>query len=431
MIIKNAYLIDPGNGIEGIRNIRIADGKIAAIEEIGKGEITNGDKDNVQEEILDANGLWVIPGAIDLHVHLREPGYEYKEDIESGARSAAKGGVTTIVAMPNTKPVVDEAKVVEYIYDKASKKACVNIRQVGAITKGQAGVELAAIEEMSRAGICAISEDGRTVMDSKLLKEAMIIAKDLELPILSHCEDEALAGGAMNEGEISRKLGLPGIPKEAEDIITARDIQLAAAVGARLHLCHVSTSSSVKIIGFAKEQGIQVTAEVCPHHFTLTQEAVDGVDANTKMNPPLREKEDVEALKKALKEGIIDCIATDHAPHHKDEKGRSYQEAPNGIIGLETMIPLTITELVEQGYLSPSQMVEKISLNPAKVLGIDKGQLSVGADADLVLIDPKAEYRISLEDLASKSTNTPFLGKAVRGRVLRTIVAGKTVYRYE
>ncbi|MBN2220641.1 MAG: dihydroorotase [Vallitaleaceae bacterium] len=431
MIIKNAYVIDPKNGIEGMKNIWISDGKIAEIKEINKNGEREAEGDETREEIIDAKGMWVIPGAIDLHVHLREPGFEYKEDIETGAKSAAKGGVTTIVAMPNTKPVVDHPEVVDYIYKKAREKACVNVLQVGAITKGQAGTELAAIEEMSKAGICAISEDGRTVMDSKLLKEAMVIAKDLNLPILSHCEDEALAGGAMNEGEISRKLGLAGIPKEAEDIITARDIQLAAAVGAKLHLCHVSTASSTKIIHFAKEQGVQVTAEVCPHHFSLTQDAVDGKDANTKMNPPLREKEDVEALKKGLQSGIIDCIATDHAPHHIDEKKKSYQEAPNGIIGLETMIPLTITELVEQGYLSPSQMVEKISVNPAKVLGIDKGHLGVGAVADLVLIDPKAQYILSVKDFASKSTNTPFLGKAVQGRVMRTLVAGKTVYQYE
>lgn len=422
MLIKQGLVIDPKNNIEEVKDILIVDGKIAKLAD----HIESQD-----DEVIEANGLWVMPGAIDLHVHLREPGFEHKETIASGCRSAAKGGVTSICAMPNTKPAVDSKEIVEKIYAIAKEQGIVNVLQVGAITKGQDGVELADIRGMKEAGICAISEDGKSVMDSKLLKEAMIIAKELALPVLSHCEDEALAGGAMNEGEKARELGLPGIPKEAEDIIASRDIQLASSIGSKIHLCHVSTKGSGEILKFSKEKGIQVSAEICPHHFTLTDKDVDGINTNTKMNPPLRNDEDVKYLKEALRDGIIDTIATDHAPHHEDEKNRAYVDAPNGIIGLETMIPLTITELVNKAYLTKSTMVEKISLNPAKILGIDKGHLSVGAVADITIVDPKEVYTISLEDIASKSKNTPFIGKEVSGRVKYTLVNGQVVYKHK
>ncbi len=277
MLIKNGLVIDPKNNIEEMKDIRIEEGKVVEVSE--KLEASEG------ESVVDAEGCWVIPGAIDLHVHFREPGFEHKETIETGARSAAKGGVTTVCTMPNTMPAVDSKEIVEKINNIADEKAIVNVLQVGAITKGQKGEVLADISGMKEAGICAISEDGRTVMNSRLLKEAMIAAKSLDIPVLSHCEDEALAGGVMNEGEISERLGLPGIPKEAEDIITARDIQLASSIDSKLHLCHVSTKNSVDIIRFSKERGAKVTAEVCPHHFTLTEEDVDGINTNTKMNP--------------------------------------------------------------------------------------------------------------------------------------------------
>ena len=421
MIIKQGLLIDPKNDIEAVKDILIKDGKVIQIA------------DHIEEQdtrIIDAKGLWVMPGAIDLHVHLREPGFEHKETIESGCKSAAKGGVTTICAMPNTKPAVDSKEIVERIYSIAKEKAVVNVLQVGAITKGQEGKELADIKGMKEAGICAISEDGKSVMDSKLLKEAMIIAKELNLPVLSHCEDEALAGGAMNDGEKARELGLPGVPKEAEDIIASRDIQLAASIGSKLHLCHVSTKGSGEILKFSKAKGIKVSAEICPHHFTLTEDDVDGINTNTKMSPPLRNDEDVNYLKEALKDGTIDIIATDHAPHHADEKNKPYVDAPNGIIGLETMIPLTITELVNQGYLTKLMMVEKISMNPAKILGIDKGHLSKGVIADITIVDPNESYIFSIEDIASKSKNSPFIGREVSGRIKYTIVNGQIIYQY-
>ncbi len=424
MLIKNGRIIDPANNIDTVMDVFIEDEKIIKVDKNLEVE-----KNSVSHEVIDAKGCWVIPGAIDLHVHLREPGFEYKETMHTGSLSAAKGGVTTVCAMPNTKPVIDNKAMVDFVYAKAKKEAIVNVLQIGAITQGQQGDVLADIKEMHEAGICGISEDGRSVMNSKLLKEAMIIAKELGIPIMSHCEDEALAGGAMNAGEQADKLGLIGIPNEAEDIITARDIQLAQAVQARLHLCHVSTKNSVELIRMAKEKGTDLSAEVCPHHFTLTDQAVDGIDTYTKMNPPLRSQEDVDAIKQALKEDIICVIATDHAPHHIEEKNQAYAQAPNGIIGLETMIPLSITELVKKGWLTPTQFVKKITYNPAKILGIDKGTLSPGSIADVTIIDPDAEYVFKEEDIASKSKNTPFIGKTVNGRIKYTIVNGKIVYR--
>jgi len=426
MLIKNGLVIDPTNQLEAVQDIYIKNGKIVKVQDfIDETQLADN------EYIIDAKGYWVMPGAIDLHVHLREPGFEHKETIETGARSAAKGGVTTICAMPNTNPAVDSKETVEFIYSQAAKYSVVHVLQVGAITKGQEGIVLADIKEMKEAGICAISEDGKSVMDSKLLSEAMMIAKELDIPVLSHCEDEALAGGSMNEGKVSKMLGLPGIPKEAEDIIASRDIKIAASLNSKIHLCHVSTKGSGKLIKYSKEQGIKVTGEVCPHHFTLTEEDVDGVNTNTKMNPPLREVEDVQYLKEAIRDGVIDAIATDHAPHQADEKAKSYVDAPNGIIGLETMIPLTITELLNQGYLTKSTMVERLSVGPAKILGIDKGHLSIGAVADITIIDPVDVYIIKEEDIASKSKNTPFIGKEVQGRVKYTIVDGEIAYQHK
>ncbi len=421
MIIKNGLLIDPLHGIEEIKDLCIKDGRVV---EIGDNlEVGN-------EEVIDSKGMWVMPGAIDLHVHLREPGYEYKETIATGSMAAAKGGVTTVCAMPNTNPTVDCPEVVKLIVDKAAKEAVVNILQIGAITKGQKGQQMTDIEGMKKAGICGLSEDGRTVMDSGVLRRAMELAKKLDLPVFSHCEDEAIAHGCMNEGKVSNKLGLPGIPKEAEDIIAARDMQLAKLTHSKIHLCHVSTKHSAELIKFYKDRGVQVTAEVCPHHFSLTEEIVDGTNTYAKMNPPLREQEDVDFLKEAIRDGIIDTLATDHAPHSIDEKKVDFTTAPNGIVGLETLIPLTITELYLQGYLTKTSMVEKLSTNPAKILGLDKGHLGIGAPADITIIDPGATYTITQDELAGKSVNTPFIGKEVTGRVVCTIVGGKVVYRY-
>ena len=419
ILIKNGRIIDPMSNRDEVADLYVEDGKVA---QIGKGIGKEA------ERVIDATDLLVMPGFIDLHVHLREPGLEHKETIETGAMAAARGGFTTICAMPNTKPVVDGKEVVEDIYKRAEKAKC-HVLQVGAVTKGQAGVELADIREMKQAGICAISEDGKSVMDSKLYKEAMVIAKEENLPVFAHCEDKNLVGkGALNAGKKAEELGVEGITNAVEDIITARDILLSKETGAKLHLCHCSTADSVRMVEEAKKEGLLVTAEVCPHHFTLTEDDIEGSDTNYKMNPPLRSKADKEALIEGLKNNIMDVISTDHAPHHADEKAKPMAEAPFGIVGLETAYALTNSELVENGYLSQVQLVEKMSANPAKVLGMDKGCIGEGKVADIVITNPKEEYVIDINEFASKGKNTPFNGRKVTGKVKYTILAGEIVY---
>lgn len=419
ILIKNGRIIDPMSNRDEIADLYVEDGKVA---QIGKGI------EKEAERVIDATGLLVMPGFIDLHVHLREPGLEHKETIETGAMAAARGGFTTICAMPNTKPVVDSKEVIEDIYKRAERAKC-HVLQVGAVTKGQVGVELADIREMKEAGICAISEDGKSVMDSKLYKEAMVIAKEENLPVFAHCEDKNLVGkGALNAGKKAEELGVEGITNAVEDIITARDILLSKETGAKLHLCHCSTADSVRMVKEAKEEGILVTAEVCPHHFTLTEDDIEGADTNYKMNPPLRSKADRQALMEGLKNNIMDVISTDHAPHHADEKAKPMAEAPFGIVGLETAYALTNSELVEKGYLTPWQLAEKMSVNPAKVLGMDKGCIGEGKEADIVITNPKEEYVIDVNEFASKGKNTPFNGRKVTGRVKYTILSGEIVY---
>lgn len=422
ILIKNGRVINPATGMDEINDLYVVDGLVA---KLGKDLVVEQ-----VDETIDASELWVVPGLIDVHIHLREPGFEYKETIATGTASAAKGGFTTVCPMPNTRPSIDTKALVEFVNEKAKNEALVHVLPIGAITKGQKGEELSDIVQMKSAGICALSEDGRSVLNAGLLKQAMLLAKTLDLPILSHCEDDSLAaGGCMNEGETSKALGLKGIPAESEEIIVARDILLAEKTGAKLHICHVSTQGSVEIIRWAKAKGISVTAEVAPHHFTLTEDAVKGLDANTKMNPPLRTQLDVETMKKALQEGTIDMIATDHAPHHMDEKNCDYSKAANGIVGLETSVALTITELVNAGYLTPSAMIEKMSYNPAKMLGIDKGNINIGKMADITLIDPIKETIINTSTFVSKSKNSPFNGRKVKGQVMYTIVGGVISYK--
>lgn len=419
ILIKNGRIIDPMSNRDEVADLYVEDG---IVSQVGKGI------EREAERIIDATDLLVMPGFIDLHVHLREPGLEHKETIEAGAMAAARGGFTTICAMPNTKPVVDSREVVEDIYKRAEKAKC-HVLQVGAVTKGQMGAELADIREMKQAGICAISEDGKSVMDSKLYKEAMVIAKEEKLPVFAHCEDKNLVGkGALNAGKKAEELGVEGITNAVEDIITARDILLSKETGARLHLCHCSTADSVRMVEEAKKEGLLVTAEVCPHHFTLTEDDIEGSDTNYKMNPPLRSKADKEALIEGLKNNIMDVISTDHAPHHADEKAKPMAEAPFGIVGLETAYALTNSELVEKGYLSQKQLVEKMSANPAKVLGMDKGCIGEGKVADIVITNPKEEYVIDVNEFASKGKNTPFNGRKVTGKVKYTILAGELVY---
>lgn len=418
LLIKNGRVIDPQNNIDGVMDILVKDGIISKVE--------SNIEDNA-DRVIDAEGLWVMPGLIDLHVHLREPGYENKETIATGTRAGAMGGFTTICPMPNTNPVTDNEILILYVKMKAEKEGVINVLPIGAITKGQKGEELADIGRMAKAGACAISEDGRSVDNPSLMKNAMRYSKMFNLPIFDHCEEIRLAKGSMNAGDRASLLGLKGIGNDSEDVMVAREIILAKATGAQLHLCHMSTKGSVELIRQAKADGVNVTAEAAPHHFTLCDEDITEYDANYKMNPPLRSREDRDAIVGAIKDGTIDCIATDHAPHHIDDKNCEFEKAANGIIGLETSFALTNTELVEKGVLTPTGLVEKMSSNPAKILGINKGNLSVGTVGDIAIADPSKEYEIDVSKMVSKAKNTPFGGRKVKGQVLYTIVAGEIV----
>ncbi len=419
LLIQNGQVIDPASQTNEIMDILVEDGIISKME---KNITEKADK------VIDASGNWVTPGFIDVHVHLREPGYEYKETIATGTRSAAKGGFTTICPMPNTNPVCDSDIMVEYIKLKAEREGIVHVLPIGAITKGQKGEELSNIGKMAKAGACAISEDGKSVPSSGLLKTAMKYAKMFEIPVLSHCEDIALvAGGSMNAGASAQLLGLKGISNDSEEVIVARDIILAKSTNSKLHICHMSTKGSVELLCQAKQAGQNVTAEATPHHFTLSDDFITDYDGNTKMNPPLRSKEDVLAIRQALKDNIIEIIATDHAPHSIDEKNCEYEKVAFGIVGLETALPLGITVLVEEGWLTPLELIAKMTWNPAKMLGIDKGTLTIGKAADITIINPTETYQIAPASFASKSKNTPFGGFEVKGKVLYTIVDGNIV----
>lgn len=381
------------------------------------------------DTVIDAAGCYVMPGLIDLHVHFRDPGLTYKEDIETGSKAAAKGGFTTVCCMPNTKPVVDNVETVKYIIEKGEKTGLTNVLPVGAVTKNMAGIEITDVEELKKAGICAISEDGKSVMNSGVYRKAMKNAAKANVPVLAHCEDINLVeGGVINLGDKSSELGVKGISNAVEDVIAMRDIMLAKETGATLHLCHCSTKDSVEMVKRAKEEGIKVTAEVCPHHFSMCSDDITSNDGNFKMNPPLRAREDMEALIKGLQDDIMDVISTDHAPHSAEEKAKDLEHAPFGIVGLETSVALTVTNLVKKGYLTPMQMAAKMSYNPAKVLGIPKGTLDEGKIADITIIDPDKEYTIDANTFESKGKNTPFDGYKVSGEVEYTILNGKVVY---
>ena len=425
ILIKNGRMINPSDKTDETGDLFIEDG---VIKEKGP----SLDLPVQPDKVIDAQGCYVMPGLIDLHIHLRDPGLTHKEDVASGSRAAARGGFTTILAMPNTKPVIDSPDRVLYVTNKAKELAPVHVLQIGAVTKQQKGEELADIEGMIQAGIPAISEDGKSVMNVKLYKEAMEIAASHNIPVFAHCEDQNLVnGGCVNEDQHSREQGLPGISNAVEDVIAARDIVLAKETGARLHLCHCSTEDSVEMIRLAKEEGIPVTGEVCPHHFTLTSDDMVPGDTNFKMNPPLRTPKDRQALLNGLKNDIIDVISTDHAPHSREEKQQSMQKAPFGIVGLETSVALTITELVDKGVITPMQMAEKMSYNPARIIGSDRGTLDIGKPGDVTVIDPNREYIIDSMTFLSKGKNTPFNGWKVKGLVKATICDGKVVYQSE
>lgn len=421
LLIKNGHVIDPEIKLDMVRDVLIRDDRIVRVDE---------NISDAADEVIDANGMYVMPGFIDLHVHLRDPGLTYKETLATGGAAAARGGVTTICAMPNTKPVIDTRELVEEVHERAKKESPVHVIQIGAITKEQKGEELADIKGMGEAGCHAISEDGKSVMNASLYRKAMKIAKENGISIFAHCEDITMVeGGVMNADAKAEELGLKGITNAVEDVIVARDILLAKETGVRLHLCHCSTKDSVEMIRLAKEEGLPVTGEVCPHHFTLCTDDIKEDDGNYKMNPPLRSRKDVEALKAGLASDIMDVISTDHAPHSEEEKNQPMEKAPFGIVGLETSAALTYTELVKPGIISMMQMAEKMSYNPAQILGLtEKGSVSEGKIADLVIFDAEKEYRIDTASFASKGKNTPFQGYPVSGEVACTIVDGKVVY---
>ncbi len=421
ILIKQGYVLDPATKTEGIRDVLIEDDKIA--------KVTATIEDQA-DYVIDATGKYVMPGFIDLHVHLREPGFEYKETIETGVHAAARGGYTTICPMPNTKPTTDCKEVVEYVVMKAKELGMVHVLPVGAVTKGQLGEELCDYKGMKEAGICAISEDGKSVMETALYSRAMVEARKENLTVFAHCEDRSLVrGGVINAGKKAEEYGLKGITNSVEDVIVARDILIAKETDCRLHLCHCSTEDSVRLVKMAKEMGLPVTAEVCPHHFTLSDEDITRNHGDFKMNPPLRSPQDVEALKKGLQEGIMEVISTDHAPHGQEENDQTMDKAPFGIVGMETAFSLGVTELVRKGYLTKLQLVEKMSTNPAKILGIEKGSLASGCTADLVIADFDKEVVIDVNQFASKGKNTPFDGTKVYGQVEMTICDGKIVYQ--
>lgn len=422
VLIKNGHVLDPATGVDGICDVLTEDQRIIGV------------KEHIEEQadrVIDAKGCYVMPGFIDLHVHLRDPGLEYKETLETGGKAAAHGGVTTVCAMPNTKPVIDTKERVEDVHTRAKEDSPVHVIQLGAVTVGQAGEELADIEGMAEAGCHAISEDGKSVMNASLYREGMRRAAASGIAVFAHCEDiHMVEGGVMNADQKAEALGLKGITNAVEDVIVARDILLAKETGVQLHLCHCSTADSVRMVAEAKKDGLPVTAEVCPHHFIMTTDDITEDDGNFKMNPPLRSKADVEALREGLKNNIMDVIATDHAPHAEQEKDKSMKDAAFGIVGLETSAALTYTELVETGVLTPMQMAEKMSYNPAKILGLseEKGSISEGKIADIVVFDPSKEYEIDKHTFFSKGKNTPFHGRKVKGEVRCTIVDGVPVY---
>ncbi|HEU4683865.1 MAG TPA: dihydroorotase [Nitrospira sp.] len=419
ILITGGQIIDPGR-FNGPGDLLIDEGRIVAV-----GPDIKAPAATIK---VSAMGLIVAPGFVDLHVHFREPGFEYKETIQSGAAAAVAGGFTTVCCMPNTNPVNDNQAITEFIVERARAAGLANVLPIGAITKGSEGKELAEIGDLHRAGCVAISDDGKPVMNSLVMRRAMEYALAFDVPVIDHCEDLHLAeGGCMNEGLISTELGLPGIPSAAEDVMVARNIALAELTGARLHLAHISTLGSVRMVREAKSRGIRVTAEACPHHFTITEEAVRGYDTCAKMNPPLRTWNDVQAIKEGLRDGTIDVIATDHAPHATQEKQLGFTEAPFGIVGLETALPLTLA-LVEEGVLSLETAIEKLSSAPAKAFGLRKGTLTAGADADVAIIDPHEQWEVDPAKFRSKSRNTPFAGWKVKGRVRTTIVGGRVLF---
>jgi dihydroorotase len=421
LLIKNGRVVDPSSGQDGVADVLIEDGLVRGV---GAGLSAAG------AEVFDATGLIVAPGFIDMHVHLREPGFEHAETIESGARAAAAGGFTSICPMPNTAPVNDNATVTSYIIEKARKHAVVNVFPIGAITKGSKGEDLAAIGSMRQAGAIAISDDGRPVMNARVMRRAMEFARSVQIPVIDHCEDLHLsAGGDMHEGLESVRLGLRGIPASSEDVMVARDILLAEVTGARFHVAHISSRHSVEMVAFAKARGLTVTAEVTPHHLALADSDMPPYDSNYKMKPPLRSGCDVSSVVQGVVSGAIDAIATDHAPHPGSEKMQEFEQCPFGILGLETALGVALETLLHPGKIGLPRLVEMFTANPARILGIDRGTLGLGAPADVTIFSTKRAWTYDVNKSFSRSRNSPFDGKTFRGGPVATVVAGRVVWQ--
>jgi len=422
VLISNGYVIDPAQQINAGRNVLVEDGRV-----VGLLERSEPQPDETQ--VIDATGLIVAPGFIDLHTHLREPGHEYKETIATGTAAAVAGGWTSVCAMPNTDPINDNPAVTRFMIEQGQVAGLANVFPIGAVTKGSAGKELAEMGEMKNAGIVAVSDDGRSVPTAGMMRRALEYARGFDLTVVDHCQDTSLsAGGVMHEGRWSLILGLRGMPAAAEEVDAVRDCVLAKLTGARVHLAHISTRGALAAVRAAKNEGLQVTCEVTPHHWTLTDEAVADYDTNTKMSPPLRSQDQVEAILEGMRDGTIDAIATDHAPHHFDEKALEFDQAPFGIVGLETAVGLAF-DLVQRGLLDLQRVVEMCSTNPARIFNLaDRGSLKVGAHADITILDPQFQWVFDASRSRSKSRNTPFHGRSMHGAAVATIVGGRLVY---
>jgi dihydroorotase len=422
LIIRGGRVIDPASNTDAIKNVVIENGRIVRLQ-------SGAETRNPDSEIIDASGMWVVPGLIDMHTHLREPGHEYKETIATGCAAAAAGGFTSICCMPNTTPVNDNQSVTDYILKKAREAEHARVYPVGAISKGLQGKSLAEFGELKEAGVVAVSDDGNPVMNSQLMRRALEYTRAFDLFVISHCEDLDLAGnGVMNEGTVATRLGLRGIPNAVESVMVSRDLMLAELTGAKLHIAHVSAADSVRCIRDAKKRGVLVTAETAPHYFSLTEAALLDYNTNAKMNPPLRTKKDVEAICEGLRDGSIDAIATDHAPHSILEKYIEFDAAANGIIGMETSLPLSL-KLVRNGILDPMTLIAKMSTNPARILGLPAGQLKPGASADVTVIDPEVSFTVDANSFKSKARNCPFDGWNLQGKAALTIVEGRIIHR--